>query len=188
MSTIIDLLAVPQEEAIMRNLSQRMAIDYDRIHPKYFDFTYNQLDNVRVAVQLTARARTADGEISPWQGSRTVQFHRAELRGLASVRTMTVNWVPGMAVEHILRALKLLHSFNVTAGELEFLNDATGLWITLAESFRPSARLLSCRFAQSQGRIVPSTSGFKIDLAPTARNDLGEYLRVISAGSVTGVL
>jgi hypothetical protein len=187
MSAIIDLLAVSQEEAIMRNLAERMGVDFELIHPKYFTFTYNQLDDVRVAIQIRARAQTVNGEKSPWQADRTVQFHRAKLRGLASQRMLNVNWVSGMAIEHILRALKLTHSFNVSASELEF-QQADGSWIQLAESYRPVVKTLYCRFAASQGRFLPSSSQFTVVLSDTQRNDLGEYLRIISAGTVTGAL
>lgn len=187
MSTFTDLLAVTQEEAIMRDIAQRMAIDYAVIDPKYFIFTYNQLDDVRVAVKMTARVQALDGDKSPWQDERTVTFHRAQLRGLPSVRVLTVNWVPGMAMEHILRALKLVHHFNVSVSEIEVQN-TQGQWVQWAESYRPTVKTLNCRFAQAQGRIVPSTSQFTVILAPTIRNDLGEYLRLISAGTVTGAL
>lgn len=187
MSTIIDLLAIPQEEALMRNLAQRMAIDYAVIDPKYFTFVYNQLDDVRVSVQIRARAQAVNGDKSPWQSDRTVQFHRATLRGLPSQRLLNVNWVPGMAIEHILRALKLTHSFNVSVSELEF-QMADGTWTALSDSYRPTVKTLYCRFSQSQSRFVPSTSQFTVVLSPTVRNDLGEYLRVIAAGTVTGEL
>ena len=187
MSTFIDLLAITQEEAIMQNLSQRLAVPYAQIDPKYFTFAYNQLDDIRVAVAITGRAVSTDGDKSPWQATRSITFQRAQLRGLTSVRNLEVNWVPGMAMEHILRALKLLHSFNVSITELEFLN-ATGQWVQLAESYRPTVKTLSARFSQSQGRIAPSTSQFTIILSPTVRNDVGEYLRIIAAGTVTGAL
>jgi hypothetical protein len=187
MSTIIDLLAVSQEEAIMRQLSQRMNVDYEIIHPKFFTFTYNPLNDTQVAVQIRARAQTVNGEKSPWQDERTVQFHRAKLRGLANQRVLNVNWVSGMAIEHILRALKLTHSFNVTASEIEF-QQTDGTWIKLAESYRPVVKTLTCRFAQAQARFVPTGSEFTISLSDTVRNDLGEYLRIIAAGTVTGAL
>lgn len=188
MSTFIDLLAIPQEEAIMQNLSQRMAIPYAQIDPKYFTFTYNQLDNVRVAVQIFARAQALDGTKSPWTGERTVQFHRAQFRGIAAVRVLQVNYVDGMAIEHILRALKLLHSFHVTVSELEFLNQATGQWVKLADAHRPQVSTLQCRFAPAQGRFAPAGSEFSIALVPTIRSDIGEYLRIIAAGTVAGAL
>lgn len=188
MSKIIDLLAIPQEEAIMRNLAQRMSIDYEQIHPKFFTFSYNQLDNVRVAVQIRSRAQALDGTKSPWTGDRTVQFHRAQLRGLTSVRVMQVNYVAGMAVEHILRALRILYKFHVTVDEIEFYNGDTGQWVKLADSYRPQARNLRCRFAQAQARIAPANSEFGIELVPTIRSDLGEYLRIIAAGTIAGGL
>lgn len=188
MSTIIDLLALPQEEAIMRNLAQRMAINYDQIHPKFFTFSYNQLDNVRVAVQIRARAQAVDGTKSPWTGERTVQFHRAQLRGLPSNRVMQVNFVAGMAVEHVLRALRILYCFYVTVDEIEFYNGDTEQWVRLADSYRPQVRNIRCRFIEAQGRIAPANSEFSIELVPTIRHDLGEYLRIIAAGSIAGGL
>lgn len=169
----------------MRNLAQRMAIDYAVIDAKYFTFTYTQLDDVRVAVKIRARAQTANGQQSPWQSDHSVQFYRATLRGLPNQRVLNVNWVPGMAIEHVLRALKLTHSFNVSVAELEFQQE-DGQWTTLVDSYRPTTKTLNCRFSNSQGRFVPSTSQFTVELSTTTRSDLGEYLRVISAGTVTG--
>lgn len=187
MSTIIDLLAVSQEEAVMRDIAQRMAIDYEVIHPRFFTFTYNHIDDSRVTVQIRARAQTVDGEKSPWINERTVQFNRATLRGLATQRVMNVNWVSGMAVEHILRALKLTHNFNVSASEIEW-QQTDGSWAQFAESYRPQAKTWNCRFGRAQARFVPSTSQFSIELASTTRVDLGEYLRLIAAGTITGAL
>lgn len=187
MSTIIDLLAVSQEEAVMRDIAQRMAISYDVIHPRFFSFSYTHVDDSRVTVQIRSRAQTVDGEKSPWVNDRAIQFNRATLRGLASQRVMNVNWVSGMAVEHILRALKLTHNFNVSASEIEW-QQTDGTWVTFAESYRPQAKTWACRFSKTQARFVPSTSQFSIALAATARLDLGEYLRLIAAGTITGAL
>lgn len=187
MSAIIDLLAVTQEQVVMQVLAEKMAIDISVIDPKYFTFVYNQLDDNRVAVQCRARVQTVDGEKSPWQGDHTLQFYRAQLRGTSTARSLTVNWVPGMAMEHVLRALRLTNSFNVSIAELEFLQ-ADGTWVVLTETYRPAQGTLTARFVKGQARFVPSTSQFTIVLAQTIRNDLDEYLRLISAGTVTGDL
>lgn len=188
MSTVIDLLALTQEEVVMRVIAKRLAVDYDSIHPKYFTFEYNPVDDNLVAVVITARQQAATGELGIWSSTRTVQFYRANLRGTASARVMQVSWVPGMAMEHVMRALRELYSFNVTIEELEFYDEATSTWVTLHDSFKPAAQSLRCRFGPNQARIVPGTSEFAVELVETNRTDLGEYLMLISAGSVAGGL
>jgi ABC-type ATPase with predicted acetyltransferase domain len=188
MSTTIDLLAISQEEAVIRALSARMAIDYSLIQPGFFFFGYNHIDDTKVTVTLNARAITIDGNATPWINERSIQFSRAILRGLPSQRVMTVNWVSGMAMEHVLRALFVLHSFYVTLAELEFYDAGSDTWVALAETYRPPVGVMRVRFNTAQARIVPSSSEFQVELVTTQRYDIGEYLRIISAGTITGAL
>lgn len=183
-----DILSIEQEKVVMLIASLASGIDRNLLHPDYFDFSYLDVDGVRVNATFTGRPYSKTGERGKWTGSKTIELVRARLNQGTTPIQLVVNYRPGMSMEHVLRALNETYSFNVSASEL-LIKDADGpLYKPFNLSLRPPVGTIHLKFGLNQVRIIPQGSEFSIRLDNSARPDISDYLTVIRAGSVLGGL
>lgn len=183
-----DILACTQEEVVMLIAALASGLDRKDLNPKFFDFTYADVNGILVRATFTGRAYSKTGERGKWDGSKTIELTRAKLNRGVNPIELVVGFRNGMTMEHVLRALLVTYSFEVSAAELLMRDPATLAYQPFNMALRPTAGVIHLKFAANQARIVPEGSEFSIRLDNTGRADINDYIHAIKAGSVLGGL